>query len=69
MSRAAEVDARMAEWARRRGLEVEVAAFEAWDPAGRVFDAVVSGGWWLGHSEAWASSIHPRDRLLAVRCY
>ncbi|WP_405148967.1 hypothetical protein [Sphaerisporangium sp. NBC_01403] len=38
-----EVDARMAEWARQRGLEVEVAAFEAWDPAGRLFDAVVSG--------------------------
>jgi SAM-dependent methyltransferase len=41
-----EVDARMAELARRTGLEVEVAAFEAWDPAGRVFDAVVSGRAW-----------------------
>jgi SAM-dependent methyltransferase len=41
-----DVDARMAEFARRGGLDVEVAAFEAWDPAGRVFDAVVSGQTW-----------------------
>jgi SAM-dependent methyltransferase len=41
-----DVDARMADLARRRGLEVEVAAFEAWDPAGRAFDAVVSGQSW-----------------------
>jgi SAM-dependent methyltransferase len=39
-------DARMADRARRDGLEVEVAAFEAWDPAGRTFDAVVSGQTW-----------------------
>src|ERR1700684_2887798 len=30
-----DVDPRMAEFARRRGLEVEVAKFEDWDPAGR----------------------------------
>nr|WP_225802738.1 class I SAM-dependent methyltransferase [Streptomyces sp. NK15101] len=41
-----DVDARMADLARRRGLDVEVAAFEAWDPAGRKFDAVVSGQTW-----------------------
>ncbi|KOX18626.1 methyltransferase type 11 [Saccharothrix sp. NRRL B-16348] len=41
-----EVDPRMAAWARRRGLDVEVAGFEDWDPAGRVFDAVVSGQTW-----------------------
>ncbi|WP_067813482.1 class I SAM-dependent methyltransferase [Actinomadura kijaniata] len=41
-----EVDPRMADWARRDGLEVEVAAFESWDPAGRTFDAVVSGQTW-----------------------
>lgn len=41
-----EVDARMAEWARHTGLEVEVAAFESWDPVGRVFDAIVSGQTW-----------------------
>jgi SAM-dependent methyltransferase len=41
-----DVDARMAEFARRGGLEVEVAPFESWDPAGRQFDAVVSGQTW-----------------------
>jgi len=41
-----DVDARMAEWARQRGLEVEVAKFEDWDPAGREFDAVVAGTAW-----------------------
>ena len=39
-------DARMAELARRRGLEVEVAMFEAWDSGGREFDAVVAGQAW-----------------------
>ncbi|MEU4834504.1 class I SAM-dependent methyltransferase [Streptosporangium sp. NPDC023615] len=41
-----EPDARMADFARRSGVEVEVAAFEAWDPAGRTFDAVVAGTAW-----------------------
>ncbi|WP_106436427.1 MULTISPECIES: class I SAM-dependent methyltransferase [Streptomyces] len=47
-----DVDARMAEFARRGGgldggeLDVEVAAFEAWDPAGRTFDAVIAGQTW-----------------------
>ncbi len=41
-----EPDARMADFARRSGLEVEVATFEAWDPAGRTFDAVVAGTAW-----------------------
>jgi SAM-dependent methyltransferase len=39
-------DARMAEFARRTGVEVDVATFEAWDPAGRTFDAVISGTAW-----------------------
>jgi SAM-dependent methyltransferase len=39
-------DVRMADLARRHGLEVEVATFEAWDPAGRAFDAVVAGQAW-----------------------
>jgi SAM-dependent methyltransferase len=39
-------DARMAEFARRTGVEVEVATFEGWDPAGRTFDAVVAGQAW-----------------------
>jgi SAM-dependent methyltransferase len=41
-----DVDARMAEVARRDGLAVEVAPFETWDPAGRTFDAVVAGQTW-----------------------
>ncbi|MBO3752633.1 class I SAM-dependent methyltransferase [Streptosporangiaceae bacterium NEAU-GS5] len=41
-----DVDARMAEFARSTGVEAEVAKFEEWDPAGRVFDAVVSGQSW-----------------------
>lgn len=41
-----EPDARMADFARGAGLEVEVGTFEAWEPAGRTFDAVVSGTAW-----------------------
>jgi SAM-dependent methyltransferase len=41
-----EPDARMADFARRSGVEVEVATFEAWDSAGRVFDAVIAGTAW-----------------------
>ncbi|WP_086820386.1 bifunctional 2-polyprenyl-6-hydroxyphenol methylase/3-demethylubiquinol 3-O-methyltransferase UbiG [Allokutzneria sp. NRRL B-24872] len=41
-----EVDPRMADVARRRGLDVEVSAFEDWDPAGRRFDTVVAGQTW-----------------------
>jgi SAM-dependent methyltransferase len=41
-----EPDARMADFARRSGVEVEVATFEAWDAAGREFDAVIAGTAW-----------------------
>jgi SAM-dependent methyltransferase len=41
-----EPDARMADFARRTGVEVEVATFETWDAAGRTFDAVVAGQSW-----------------------
>ncbi len=41
-----EPDARMADFARRSGVEVEVATFEAWGAAGRDFDAVVAGTAW-----------------------
>src|SRR5262245_17859684 len=41
-----EPDPRMAGFARQTGLSVEVATFEAWEPAGRTFDAVVSGTAW-----------------------
>jgi SAM-dependent methyltransferase len=41
-----EPDARMADFARDRGVEVEVSTFETWDAAGRDFDAVVAGQAW-----------------------
>jgi SAM-dependent methyltransferase len=41
-----EPDARMAEFARRTGVETEVAKFEDWDSAGRQFDAVIAGQAW-----------------------
>ena len=41
-----EPDTRMAKFAHGRGVEVDVATFEAWEPAGRVFDAVVAGTAW-----------------------
>lgn len=39
-------DARMADLARQRGLAVEVATFENWNPGGRAFDAVIAGQAW-----------------------
>jgi SAM-dependent methyltransferase len=65
-----EPDARMAEWARRSGLEVDVATFEAWNPAGRNFDAVVAGQAWhwvepvAGAAKA-AQVLRPGGRLAA----
>ncbi|MEV3919388.1 class I SAM-dependent methyltransferase [Actinomadura coerulea] len=65
-----EPDARMAGFARRGGLEVEVATFEAWDPAGRDFDAVVAGTAWhwvdpvAGAAKA-ARVLRPGGRLAA----
>ncbi|ANZ34935.1 methyltransferase type 11 [Lentzea guizhouensis] len=41
-----EPDERMAAFARDTGVTVETATFEAWDPAGRRFDAVVAGQSW-----------------------
>jgi SAM-dependent methyltransferase len=41
-----DVDARMADFARHGGLEVEVAAFEDWEPAGRIFDVVIAAQTW-----------------------
>jgi SAM-dependent methyltransferase len=63
-----DVDGRMADLARRSGLEVEVAAFEAWDPAGRAFDAVIAGQAWhwvdplVGAAKA-AQVLRPGGRL------
>ncbi|MFI0903967.1 class I SAM-dependent methyltransferase [Streptomyces sioyaensis] len=65
-----DVDARMADLARRSGLAAEVAAFEAWDPAGRDFDAVISGQTWhwldaaAGAAKA-AQVLRPGGRLAA----
>ncbi|GAA2897604.1 class I SAM-dependent methyltransferase [Streptosporangium fragile] len=65
-----EPDARMADFARRSGIEVEVATFEAWDPAGRDFDAVVAGQAWhwvdavAGAAKA-ARVLRPGGRLAA----
>jgi SAM-dependent methyltransferase len=41
-----ELDPRMAEIARGHGVEVEIAAFEGWDAAGRTFDRVTSAQAW-----------------------
>ena len=41
-----EPDERMAELARRSGLEVEIAKFEDWDRAGRSFDLIIAGQAW-----------------------
>ncbi|GAA1596387.1 class I SAM-dependent methyltransferase [Kribbella karoonensis] len=41
-----EVDERMAAHARTTGVEVEVSAFESWDPRGRTYDALVAGMTW-----------------------
>jgi SAM-dependent methyltransferase len=63
-----DVDPRMAGLARERGLTVEVARFEDWDPAGRAFDAVVAGQAWhwvdpvAGAAKA-AQALRPGGRL------
>jgi SAM-dependent methyltransferase len=63
-----DVDARMAEFSRRNGLDVEVATFETWSSAGRTFDAVVSGQAWhwvdpvAGAAKA-AQVLRPAGRL------
>jgi SAM-dependent methyltransferase len=65
-----EPDARMADFARRTGIEIEVAMFENWDPAGRMFDAVVAGQAWhwvdpvAGAAKA-AGVLQPGGRLAA----
>jgi SAM-dependent methyltransferase len=63
-----EPDPRMAGVARAHGIQVEVATFELWDPADRMFDLVVSGQAWhwvdpsLGAQRA-ASVLVPGGRL------
>jgi SAM-dependent methyltransferase len=41
-----EPDARMAAFARASGVPVEVATFEAWEPAGRAFDTLIAAQSW-----------------------
>lgn len=61
-------DARMAAYARRRGLRVEVSTFEAWEPAGRLFDVVTAAQSWhwvdprFGAAKA-AGVLRPGGRL------
>jgi len=61
-------DARMAGLARQSGIEAEVAAFEAWDPAGREFDTVIAAQAWhwvdpvAGAAKA-AQALRPGGRL------
>jgi len=63
-----EADPRMADFAREQGETVEVARFEAWDPAGRTFDLLVSGQAWhwidpLPGALAAARCIRPDGRF------
>lgn len=63
-----EPDARMAGFARARGLPVEVATFEAWDPRDRRFDTVIAAQSWhwvdpvTGTAKA-AQVLRPAGRL------
>jgi SAM-dependent methyltransferase len=65
-----EPDSRMAGVARSHGIQVEVATFEAWEPAHRMFDLLVSGQAWhwvdpsLGPRKA--AAILPPGRWLAI---
>ncbi len=63
-----EPDARMADFARSRGVRVEVATLEAWQPAGRTFDAVVAAQSWhwvdpVTGAEKAARVLRPDGRL------
>jgi SAM-dependent methyltransferase len=63
-----ELAPRMAEIARGHGVEVEIAAFEGWDAAGRIFDRVTSAQAWhwldLPIATAKAASVlRPGGRL------
>lgn len=61
-------DDRMAEFARRSGIDVEIATFEDWDAAGRSFDIVVAGQSWhwvdpVAGARKAASVLRPGGRL------
>ncbi|MGW5383499.1 class I SAM-dependent methyltransferase [Nocardia sp. NPDC003963] len=63
-----EPDARMADFARDRGLRVEVTTFEKWEPGDRMFDAVVAAQSWhwvdpLAGAAKAARVLRPGGRL------
>ena len=63
-----EIDERMAEVARTRAVEVEVASFEAWDPRSRVFALAVAGQAWhwidpVAGAQKAATVLEPGGRL------
>ncbi|MGH3166146.1 MAG: class I SAM-dependent methyltransferase [Trebonia sp.] len=63
-----EPDPRMADLARQRGLDAEVAKIEDWDPAGRQFDIAVAGQVWhwvepAGGAATAARALHPGGRI------
>lgn len=63
-----EPDERMAGVARRRGLDVEIAEFEDWDPGSRVFDVVIAGTAWhwvdpVAGADKAARALRPTGRL------
>ncbi len=67
-----DVDPRMAAFARRRGLDVEVAKFEDWDPAGRTFDTVIAAQTWhwidpVAGAARVAQLLRPHGRLAVFR--
>jgi SAM-dependent methyltransferase len=63
-----DVDSRMAAAARDSGIQCEVAKFEEWDPAGRVFDTLIAAQTWhwidpsAGAAKA-AAVLRPGGRL------
>jgi SAM-dependent methyltransferase len=65
-----EPDPRMAKMAQSQGIQVEVAKFETWDPAHRIFDLVVCGqAWhWVDPSVGprKAAAILPASARLAI---
>lgn len=56
-----EPDGRMAEVARGHGVPVELATFEAWEPAGRRFDLLTAG-----HSWHWVDPLVGLQKAAAV---
>jgi SAM-dependent methyltransferase len=63
-----EIDPRMAELARARGTEVEVARFEEWEPGERRFDLLTSGQAWhwvepIAGAARAAQALRPGGRI------